>query len=96
MAQNRPDLLQLLADINAGQNSGIVLDSLHFKKGQPVTLTGQADNEEQLWSFQKNLAGRKGIEDAEPSGVSQDSKSKKIRFTITFQYKGYTKKDAVL
>lgn len=96
VAQNRPDLLQLLADINAGQNSGIVLDSLHFKKGQPVTLTGQADNEEQLWSFQKNLAGRKGIEDAEPSGVSQDSKSKKIRFTITFQYKGYTKKDAVL
>lgn len=96
VAQNRPDLLQLLTDINTGQNSGIVLDSLHFKKGQPVTLTGQADNEEQLWTFQKNLAGRKGIENAEPSSVSQDSKTKKVKFTITFQYKGFTKKDAVL
>jgi len=96
IAQNRPDLLQLLADINAGQNSGVVLDSLHFKKGQAVTVTGQADNEEQLWGFQKNLGDRKGIEDVTPSSVSQDSKTKKIRFTLTFQYKGYTKKDAVL
>ena len=96
VAQHRPDLLQLLTDINTGQNPGIVLDSLHFRKGQPVTITGQADNQEQLWAFQKNLSGRKGVEDAEPSNVSQDSKTKKIRFTITFQYKGYTKKNAVL
>ncbi len=96
VAQNRPDLLQLLTDINAGQNPGIVLDSLHFKKGQPVTLTGQADNQEQLWTFQKNLSGQKGIKNAEPSSVSQDAKTKKIRFTITFQYKGYTEKSAVL
>jgi hypothetical protein len=96
VAQNRPDLLQLLEDINAGQNNGVVLDSLHFKKGQPVTLTGQADNEEQLWTFQKNLAGRKGIEGMVPSNVSLDSKTKKVRFTLTFQYKGYTKKSAVL
>ncbi len=96
VAQHRPDLLQLLTDINTGQNPGIVLDSLHFRKGQPVTVTGQADNQEQLWAFQKNLSGRKGVEKAESSNVSQDSKTKKIRFTITFQYKGYTKKNAVL
>ncbi|MBN1506736.1 MAG: hypothetical protein JW955_07815 [Sedimentisphaerales bacterium] len=96
IAQNRPDLLQLLADVNAGQNAGIVLDSLHFKKGQAVTVIGQADNEEQLWAFQKNLGDRKAIQDVEPSNVSRDSKTKKIRFTLTFQYKGYTKKDAVL
>jgi hypothetical protein len=57
---------------------------------------GQADNQEQLWSFQKNLRGRKGIENAEISNVSQDTKTKKVRFTITFHYKGYTKKNAVL
>jgi hypothetical protein len=96
VAQHRPDVLQLLADINAGQNPGVVLDSFHFKKGQPVTITGQADNEEQLWTFQKNLNGRKGVENAEQSNVSRDAKTKKIRFTITFQYKGYTKKSAVL
>jgi Tfp pilus assembly protein PilN len=94
VAQARPDLLQLLTDINSGQNSGIVLDSLQFKKGQPVSLTGQADNEEQLWNFQKNLRGRKGIDGAEISNVSQDTKTKKVRFTITFHYKNYTKKVA--
>lgn len=96
IAQNRPDLLQLLMDINTGQNPGIVLDSLHFKKGQPVSLVGQADSQEQLWSFQKNLRARKGIEGPEISNVSQDTKTKKVRFTITFHYKGYTKKNAVL
>jgi len=96
VAQNRPDMLQLLTDINVGQNPGIVLDSLHFKKGQPVTLTGQADNQEQLWTFQKNLSSRKGVKDPEPSSVSQDTKTKKVRFTITFQYKGYTDKSAIL
>jgi len=92
VAQNRPDLLQLLTDINTGQNSGIVLDSLHFKKGQPVSLVGQADNEEQLWSFQRNLRGRKGIDGAEISTANQDTKTRKVRFTITFHYKSYTKK----
>ena len=92
VAQNRPDLLQLLTDVNTGQNSGIVLDSLQFKKGQPVSLTGQADNEEQLWNFQKNLRARKGIDGAEISSANQDAKTKKVRFTITFHYKNYTKK----
>jgi hypothetical protein len=96
VAQHRPDVLQLLTDINSGQNNGIVLDSFQFKKGQPVSLVGQADNQEQLWSFQKNLRGHKGIENAEISNVSQDTKTKKVRFTITFHYKGYTKKNAVL
>jgi Tfp pilus assembly protein PilN len=96
VAQHRPDLLQLLTDINSGQNPGVVLDSLHFKKGQAATLTGQTDNEEQLWKFQGNLRGRKGLDDVEISNVSQDAKTKKVKFTITFQYRSFTKKGAVL
>ena len=96
VAQYRPDLLQLLTDISSGENAGIVLDSFHFKKGQVVTLIGQADNEEQLWKYQENLRGRKGLDDVEISAANQDAKTKKVKFTITFQYKSFGKKNAVL
>lgn len=38
-----------------------MLDTLHFKKGQAVSVTGQADNMEQMWKFQANLRERKEI-----------------------------------
>ena len=96
VARHRPDILELLTEINAGQNDGIVLDTMHFKKGQTVTLTGQADNMEQMWKFQANLREQKGIKDAEIMNAAQDAKTKKIKFTITFHYKEFTKKDAAL
>ena len=96
VAQHRPDLLGLLTDINAGQNDGIVLDKLHFKKGQAVTIMGRAGNMEQMWKFQENLLGQKGIKDVKITNNSTDAKSKKIKFTMEFQYKRFTKKDAVL
>ena len=70
VARHRPDMLELLTEINAGQNDGIVLDSLHFKKGQTVTLAGQAGNTEQMWKFQANLREQKEIKDAEISNAT--------------------------
>ncbi|MEN6577386.1 MAG: hypothetical protein ABFD90_13670 [Phycisphaerales bacterium] len=96
VARHRPDLLEILTEINAGQNEGIVLDTFHFKKGQTVSLTGQADNMEQMWKFQANLRGHKGIKDAEIANAAPDSKTKKIKFTITLAYKEFTKKGAAL
>jgi hypothetical protein len=96
VAQHRPDVLQLLTDINGVEAAGIVMDSLHFKKGQAVTLAGQADNEQQLWKFQGNLRGRKGLDNVEISNVSQDSKTKKIKFTLTLDFRHFTEKSAVL
>lgn len=96
VARHRPDLLETLTEVNAGQNEGVVLDTFHFKKGQPVTLTGQADNREQLWKFQANLREQKGIKDAEIMNDSQDAKTKKIKFTITLQYKEFSRKEAAL
>jgi hypothetical protein len=96
VARHRPDLLGMLTEINAGQNDGIVLDGLLFKKGSTVTLTGQADNMEQMWKFQANLRAQKGIKGAEIANAAPDSKTKKIKFTITFDYKEFTKKGAAL
>jgi hypothetical protein len=96
VARHRPDILQLLADLGAGETDGIILDSMHFKKGQPVTITGQADNEEKMWKFQDGLRNQKGVSDVDNPSASPDKKTKKLKFTITFQYKSFTKKEAVL
>ncbi len=96
VARHRPDVLELLTVLNTGKNDGIVLDSLHFKKGQPVTIAGQAGNTEQMWAFEKNLRAHKDMTNVAIVNPTQDSKTKKIKFTITFSYKGFSKKDAVL
>ena len=96
VARHRPDMLDLLACINAGKNDGIVLDSLHFKKGQTVTLVGSAGNTEQMWAFEKNLRAQKDLTNVTNVNPTQDSKTKKVKFTITFSYKSFSKKDAVL
>jgi len=96
VARHRPDILGLLTEINAGQSDGVALDSLHFKKGQVVSVVGQAGNMEQMWKFQANLREQKGIKDAEISNATPDTKTKKIKFTMTFQYKEFTKKEAAL
>jgi Tfp pilus assembly protein PilN len=96
VARHRPDVLDLLTTLNAGKNDGIVLDSLHFKKGQVVTVIGQAGNTEQMWGFEKNLRAQKDLTNVVIVNPTQDNKTKKVKFTITFSYKGFSKKDAVL
>ena len=96
IVRHRPDMLGLLTDINAGENNGVILDGFHFKKGQSVSVDGQAGNPEQMWKFQTNLLDQKHITDVEISSQSQDPKTKKIKFTMVFHYKGFTKKGAAL
>jgi hypothetical protein len=92
VAQQRPDLLELLSEINSGENKGILLDVLHFKKGQPITIRGQAENEEQMTKFQEGLTNKKGIKNPLIQNPTRDDKTKKIKFTLTIDYKNFTKK----
>lgn len=92
VARQRPDLLQLLSEINSGDNKGIVLDSFHFKKGQLLTIRGRAQSAEQIYEFQKSLLGKSGIKKVVIQNPTLDSKTKKIKFTLTFHYKNFTKK----
>jgi len=59
VAQLRPDILEMMTEINASGPRGIVLDSISYKRGSPVTVTGQAQNNDQIYEFQKNLLARK-------------------------------------
>lgn len=96
VARYRADLLGLLTDIGAGENDGVILEGLHFKKGQPVTVTGQADKQEQMWKFQANLRDHRNITDVEITSTSTDSKTKKIKFTMVFDYRNFSKRTAAL
>jgi hypothetical protein len=93
VARQRPDLLELLSEISGGdENKGILLDSFNFKRGQSVTIRGQAPGNDQLYKFQENLLTKKGVKEAKILSAAPDSKTKKIKFTMTFHYKTYTKK----
>jgi len=91
VAQERPNMLDLLKLVNESGERGITLNSLHFKKGQVVTISGQAGNNDQLRDFEKSLQEKKGIEEVTCT-PSTDSKGKKITFKMNFHYKNFTKK----
>lgn len=90
VALQRPDLLDLLSEVNACGDKGIKLESFYFKKGQPVTIRGQAPNNEQLYKFEKSLEEIKDIKNVRRTS-SLDAKTKKLDFTMTFHYKNFTK-----
>ena len=91
IARERPDLLDLLKLVNESGEKGITLTGLNFKKGQPVSITGQASSNDQLSRYEKNLQKAKGLEKVNCT-ANTNAKSKKITFTMTFQYKNFSKK----
>jgi len=91
-ARQRPDVLELLKVVNDSGGRGITLNSILFKKGQPVSVTGQANSNEDLSRFEKSLQQNKSIGEVNPPTATTDSKTRKITFTITFHYKNFTKK----
>jgi hypothetical protein len=84
-------MLDLLKLVNKSGDRGIKLNSLQFKKGQLVTISGETGNNDQLRDFEKNLQDKKGIEEVNCTPTT-DSKGKKITFKMTFHYKNFTKK----
>lgn len=93
VALERPDLLELLKVVNESGERGIKLTSLNFKKGQPVSVSGEVSSNDQLSRYEKKLQNTKGIDKVNYT-ANTNTKSKKITFTITFQYKNFGKKTA--
>ncbi len=91
VARERPDLLDLLKVVNESGERGIKLTSLSFKKGQPVSISGEASSNDQLSRYEKNLQNSKGIEKVNYT-ANTNAKSKKITFTMTFHYKNFSSK----
>jgi hypothetical protein len=87
-----------------GQNASIQLDTFHFKKGQPVLISGQASNNDQLYNFEQNLEEKTDIKEVKRTSTQNTSVlntnssprgagggSRGTKFTITFHYKNFTK-----
>ena len=74
VATQRPDLLDLLSEVSKSGERGIKLESFHFKKGQRVTVTGQAPGNEQLYKFQESLQEKTSIKDVKMT-ATQDTRS---------------------
>lgn len=91
VAKERPDILDLMKIVNESGERGITLTGLNFKKGQPVSVTGQVSSNDQLSRFEKNLQKTKGIENVNYT-ANMNTKSKKITFTMTFHYRNFSKK----
>jgi hypothetical protein len=91
VAQERPDLLDLLKVVNESGERGITLTTLSFKKGQPVSISGQASSNDQLSRYEKNLQNTKGVEKVNYT-ANTNTKSKNITFTMTFHYKNFSTK----
>lgn len=92
VARERPDVLSLIKIVNETGASGIKLEGIHFKKGQPVSVSGQASSPDSLYKFEKALQNNKNIKDAEIKSSSKSPKGGKLKFTITFSYKNFSQK----
>ncbi|MHC4666437.1 MAG: hypothetical protein ACYS9T_10880 [Planctomycetota bacterium] len=92
VARERPDLLALLNELSSSESEGILLDSLSFEKGEPVSVSGQAGGAEQVYKFQESLGDRKGITNVMIQSQGKDPKGDKFKFTITFHYSYFTKR----
>jgi hypothetical protein len=91
VARERPDLLDILKLVNESGEKGITLTGFYFKKGQPVSISGQVSSNDQLSRYEKNLQNTKGIEKVNYT-ANTNVKSKKITFTMTFHYKNFSRK----
>jgi hypothetical protein len=91
VARQRPDLIDLLGEINSIEGEGVMLDTFRFAKGQPVSISGQADNAEQLYNFHEALVGKAGLGEVKMTS-GKEPKGDKLNFTITFHYKNFTRK----
>lgn len=92
LAQYRPDMLDLLEQIHAEEHKGIVIDGLHFERGQPVRLTVHADKPEQIYLFEQSLLSQSGIKSVTLDKQTPDKKTKKLNCTLSLHYRNFTKK----
>ena len=92
IAARRFDSLDLLGSINAARPEGVLLNSVTYKKGQPVSITGEAPGPEKLYEFQEALQKGSGLSAVRLLNATFDEKAKKHKFTMSFNYKGFSKK----
>lgn len=88
IAQRRPNLLGLMTKISDGTPSGTTFNSISFKKGQTVVITGQASKLDDIIKLQNFLVNKKGFSDVKFQKPKLDAKEKKLSFKMDMHYTG--------
>ena len=92
IARTRPDMMDLFERVQKCQK-GILLDTFEFEKGKPVKITATAPSYDAAYQFQKELEvqNKNIIKTARLLDPRVDAQGKVIRFTVTFDYRNFSK-----
>ncbi|MBN1126852.1 MAG: PilN domain-containing protein, partial [Sedimentisphaerales bacterium] len=89
IADERPDILDILTKLNESIEDGMLIDSFIFQKDKPIQIASSAASYEQLYKFQKTLQSKNGIKDVDIQSPSLDSQGRKVNFKMTFRYRDF-------
>ena len=85
IAPGRVDLLELLQTITTCGPKEVMMDGIHYQKGQPVSVTAHTKNQDRIFDFRKAL--QKHFSTVRMQNPTFDKAKETMKFTITFEYK---------
>jgi hypothetical protein len=87
-------MLALMQLVNEKGESGMKLTGLHFRKGQAVSITGEARNQDDLYKLYDALKNDKDVkkDSVKIQSATPEAKGSKVTFTINFDYKNFSNK----
>lgn len=91
VAEQRPDMLDLLTKINESLQSGMLLESFNFQKGKPITISSFASSYEQAYKFQAELGTKAGISEVKMLDPTFDDRRSRVNFKMTLAYYHFCK-----
>jgi len=91
VAEQRPDMLDLLTKINDSLQPGMLLDSFTFQKGKPVTISTYASSYEVAYKFEEELKKKAGIGDVKLLDRTFDERRNRVNFKVTLAYYQFSK-----
>jgi hypothetical protein len=93
-ASERPDILDVFSLLKESAPIDVLFHNFIFRKGKPVSVTGQARSNDSLYKFEAALRAQKGITNVKEQSAVKDDKENKIVFTVAFDYRTFTKNQA--
>ncbi len=91
ISRARPDMLEMLSTIGSCMDRDMLLDSISFKKGQPVRIAAKARSFEQVNAFHKKLQDQACFKDVKLISPTLDERRSQVQFTITLAYRNFNR-----
>ncbi|MBN2511744.1 MAG: PilN domain-containing protein [Sedimentisphaerales bacterium] len=91
ISKARPDMLEMLSTIGSCMDKDMLLDSISFKKGQPVRIAAKARSFEQVNAFHKKLQEQTCFKDVKLISPTLDERRSRVQFTITLAYRNFNR-----